>query len=253
MHEIQAQSENEEVKYANPGTLCGVHNVYQTKPDENEETSWSKELPETIVDPAEDAESAQYALIVRNVKCYNGRKSLSIHSIVIQSEFLKTFLGKVLEGYPGITVTLERLEFTAPFKPLVHRWEDFLKAREEEELDATTQEHVDLLHKILEEELRDILARKKDLIRNGVITHSLLWTLFEPDDVVIATVAGRRNAYLFVDDAINCRTKAIILEVKYIEFDGDDFGYSDDRFEVPVFIGTTPITSLPAFPSALPP
>ncbi|CAI7664928.1 unnamed protein product [Penicillium manginii] len=242
------ESENEEVKYANPGTLCGVHNVYQTKPDENEETSWSKELPETIVDPAEDAESAQYALIVRNVKCYNGRKSLSIHSIVIQSEFLKTFLGKVLEGYPGITVTLERLEFTAPFKPLVHRWEDFLKAREEEELDATTQEHVDLLHKILEEELRDILARKKDLIRNGVITHSLLWTLFEPDDVVIATVAGRRNAYLFVDDAINCRTKAIILEVKYIEFDGDDFGYSDDRFEIPVFIGTTPITSLPAFP-----
>lgn len=241
-------SDDEAVKYANPGTLCGVHNVYRTKPDENNRTSWTKELPETIIVPAEDAESAQYALIVRNVKCYTGRKSLSIHSIVIQSEFLKTFLGKVLEGYPGVTATLERFEFTAPFKPLVHRWESFLKAREDNSLDETTKQHVDLLHQILEAELRDILAQKKDLIRNGVITHSLLWTLFEPDDVVIANIGGRQHAYLFTDDGINCRTKAIILEVKFIDFDGHDFGYYDDMFEVPVFLGTAPITSLPAFP-----
>ncbi|KAJ5089607.1 hypothetical protein N7532_008291 [Penicillium argentinense] len=231
-----------------PGTICGVHNVYETKPDENGETSWSKELPETILDPAEDAESAQYALIVRNQKCYTGRKSLSIHSIVIQSDALKKYLGKVLDGYPGVTVTLERLEFYAPFKPLVHRWEDFVKARDEEELDEVTKGHVDLLYTILEGELRDILARKKDLIRNGVITHPLLWTLFEPDDVVVANVGGRQCAYLFVDDAINCRTKAVLLDVKYVDFDGDDFGYRDYQFEVPVFIGTTPITTLPAFP-----
>lgn len=167
---------------------------------------------------------------------------------MIQSDFLKTFLGKVLQGYPGVTVTLERLEFVAPFKPLVHRWEDLLKARQEEDLDETTKQHVDLLYTILEGELRDILARKKDLIRNGVITHSLLWTLFEPDDVVISTFGGRQHAYLFVDDGINCRTKAIVLEVKFVEFDGDNFGYSDDQFEVPVFLGTAPITSLSAFP-----
>lgn len=246
--ESEAEAESEQIKYASPGTLCGVHNVYQTKPDENDETSWSKELPETIVDPAEDAESAQYALIVRNVKCYDGRKSLSIHSIVIQSEFLKTFLGKVLEGYPGVTATLERLEFTAPFKPLVHRWEDFLKAREAEDLDETTKQHVDLLYKILEEELRDVLARKKDLVRNGVITHPLLWTIFEPDDVVIAKISGRLHASLFVNDRINCRTQSIILDGKFVEFDGDEFGYCDTEYEVPLFLGTVPITCLPAFP-----
>ncbi|KAJ5168359.1 uncharacterized protein N7482_003953 [Penicillium canariense] len=240
-------AQEEETKYAPHGSICGARNLYQTKPDENGETSWTKDLPETLVAPAEDEDSAQYAMLVRHTKCYDGRKSLSIHSVVVQSEALKTFLGKVLDGYPGVTTTLERLEFTQPFKPLVHRWEDLVMAREDEVLDAVTKEHVDLFYKILEAELRDTLARKKDLIRNGVITHPLIWTLFEPDDAVISNTSIPRG-FLFSDCSINCRTKAWVLTCRHIDFDGEDFGYKDEDFAANPFIGTTPITSLPVFP-----
>lgn len=197
--------------------------------------------------PAEDAESAQYAVIVRNAKCYDGRKSLQIHSIVIQSQALKEFLGKVLEDYPGVTTTLERLEFNHPFKPMVHRWENFLDYREKEQ-DATTKLHVDLLHKILADELSDKIAQKNDLIRNGVITHSLIWTIFEPGNVMVNTSSGHTRAFVFTDDAIDCRTKAWHLSGKFVDHDGLSFGWREEEFKVPYFIGTTPITSLQVSP-----
>ena len=244
---ITDESSDEQPQLAVQGSICSVHNVYETPRDENGKTSWTKDLPETLAKPAENEESAQYALIVRNSKCYDGRRTLSIHSVVIQSEPLKKFLGKVLEKYPGVTTTLERLELRAPFKPLVHRWEDFLKFRELEE-DPITKEHVELFYKIFEEELRNDLAQKADLIRNGVITHSLIWSIFEPDDVVVNSVGGRTRGMLFCDDAIDCRTGAWVLGCRYIDFDGDYFGYREEEFKIPPFLGTMPITSLPLFP-----
>ncbi|KAJ5460298.1 uncharacterized protein N7458_001850 [Penicillium daleae] len=246
------QSESEstgelDIKYAPRGSICAVRNLYQTRLGEDGETSWTRYLPETLIKPVENDESAQYVLIVRNVKCYDGRKSLSIHSVIVQSEPLKTFLGKVLHGYPGVTTSLERLEFHTPFRPLVHRWENFIKVRDEEELDSTTKEHVELFYKFFEEELRGTLARKKDLIQNAVITSPLLWTLFEPDDIVISNSDFPRG-YLFSKASIKSQTNDWVLTCKYIDFDGKKFGYSEQEVLVDDFIGTKPITSLPIYP-----
>lgn len=166
---------------------------------------------------------------------------------MVQSEPLKTFLGNVLDGYPGVTTHLARLEFNKPFKPLVHRWESFIKARAEEQ-DETTQKHVELFYEILEEELRDILARKNDLVHNGVITHDLIWSIFEPDEVVISTCGGRTQGFLFRNASMNCNTGAWTLSAKFIDFDGTEFGYESENFGVPAFVGTVPITALPISP-----
>jgi hypothetical protein len=245
--EDSADDTAETVKYAPPGTICEVHNLYQSKPDESGRTSWTKKKPDDLPSADENPESAQYALIVRYVKCYNGRKPLKIHSIVVQSERLKETLGKVLDGYPGVTMTLERVEFRSPFKPFVHRWERFASARDQE-LDSVTKSHVDLLYTILEEELRDTIARKNDLLLNGVITHDLLWTIFEPEDEIFSMVGGRPRVFRFKSGETNCRTGAFDLGAKYIDFDGDEFGFRDEGFDVPGFGGTMPITALPVFP-----
>lgn len=199
------------------------------------------------MEPGEKSDSSQYALIVRNSKCYDGRKSLQVHSIVVQSQPLKTFLGDVLEGYPGITVELDRVEFGRPFKPFVHRWEQFCKARNDE-TDMSTKSHVDLLYGILEEELRDTISSRKSLIANGVVTHELLWTIFEPGSIVFSFVDGRQRASTFKSGRINCRTGAFDITGEYIDFDGDTFGFREHRMSVPSYEGTSPITTLPAFP-----
>lgn len=235
------------MKYAPKGSVCGIHNLYQTNPDKRGRTSWTKNPPDTIEAAAEDDESAQYALILRNAKCYDGRRSLSLDSVVIQSEPLKKFLGKVLEGYPGITTNLERLEFASPFRPLVHRWERLVQVRDEEQ-DETTKEHVDLFYRVMEEELRDTLACRKDLVRNGVITHDLIWAIFEPDDMIINTRDGRTRGLRFTGSSLSCQTGVWTLSAKFIDFDGARFGFDTATFNVGPFTGTAPITALPVSP-----
>ncbi|KAJ5972272.1 uncharacterized protein N7479_002190 [Penicillium vulpinum] len=242
------EPEAKDFHYEPVGTLCDFRTLYQTNPDAYDERSWTKEVPLNLPDPVEDEESAQYALLVRKQKCYDGRRSLSIHSIVVQSERLKEFLKKALNNYPGVTPTLERLEFTLPFRPFVHRWETIVKLRDEER-DPTTKAHVDLFYCIMDEELRDIIGRKKDLVSKGVITHDLAWTILEPQDVILSSIEGPQRAYSLTQASEEYEPpEYTYFEVEYVGFNGSKFGYSHRGFDIPKFSGTIPITSLPIFP-----
>lgn len=232
-------------QFATPGSIAEVHNLYQTKPDERGRTSWTEELPDDLVKPGENAESSQYALIVRNAKCYDGLKALEIHSIVVQSSKLKRFLAGVMKGYPGITMTLDRVEFKKPFKPFIHRWDAFTKAKFD-----TLDSHVDLLYGVMEEELRSTISSRNNLVAHNMITHDLLWTIFEPGDVIFSVVNGRQRAFLFSSGEINCKTGAYDISLNYIDFDGNSYGYTHHEASVPFFEGTLSIPFLPAFPLA---
>ncbi|KAI9927167.1 hypothetical protein ASPWEDRAFT_46645 [Aspergillus wentii DTO 134E9] len=243
----EENKEEEKPQYAPVGSICDYRNLYETKPDENGDTTFVKEMPKDLPEAGEDEESAQYAVIVRNKKSSDSRKSLELHSIIIQSQVLKEFLEPVMEGYPGVTVSLERLDFGAPFKPFVHRWERFVKAREEA-TDPTTKDHVELLYKILHDELKDVIARKRDLSSHGVITHDLLWTIFEPDEPIFAVQEGRLRAFKFSYGYMNVCKARYEVTCSYVDHDGDEFGWREDEFYIPRFVGTGPITALPIFP-----
>ncbi|CAI7586686.1 unnamed protein product [Penicillium pancosmium] len=207
------------VQNASPGSICEIHNLYRTKRDQDGNTSWTKEFPEDLIQPAEGAESSAYALVVKNTKCYDGHKRLQIHSIHVQSELLKKFLIPVLAKYPGITMLLDRVEFKKPFKPFVHRWKEFVSAREAEQ-DPSTKQHVDLLYGALKAELEDTIARKSDLLANGVVTHDLLWALFQPGDTVFTGVVDARPR-AFTCGSGDIDSKGIFrLNGSYVEFDG---------------------------------
>ncbi|KGO78375.1 ATPase, AAA-type, core [Penicillium italicum] len=241
------EPEAKDIQYEPVGTLCDFRTLYQTNPNEFGEQAWSKEVPIDLPDPVEDEESAQYALLVRKKKCYDGRRSLSIHSIVVQSEHLKGFLKKALDDYPGVTPTLQRLEIKSPFRPFVHRWETITKLRGEEQ-DPTTKAHVDMFYRIMDEELRDVIDRKNDLVAKGVITHELAWTILEPQDVVLSSNDGLR-AYSFTQASSEDEpSQNDYFQVEYVEFNGSKFGYNYTGFTIPGFPGTVPITSLPIFP-----
>ena len=154
------------------GMIGNIKNLYQSKPDDCGRTTWVDTYPDDLTAAAENAESEKYALLVRNKKCYNGRKSLEIDSIVIQSPLLKRALGQILKGYPGITTSLERLTFSSPFKPFVHRWKNLLQALENEK-DEESKTHLLILHRVLEAELRDDLKALDSYILNGVIVCSV--------------------------------------------------------------------------------
>lgn len=229
------------------GMKCDVRNLYERRDGRN--TTWTTQYPDDLEEPPENAESAQYALLLRNCKCYDGRKKLRLHSIVVQSPLLKKVLGSVLKGYPGVTTDLARLQFKAPFEPFVHRWMALKEARRTES-NAETKQHLEILWKVLHEELSETIKERNDHIAHGVVTFPLIWTIFEPGSIVYSTDEGHDRAYRFTSGSIvsSACGDAYVMNTLYVDFDGEDFGHDSQRLKIPEFRGTARITDLSAFP-----
>ena len=241
-------NENDASANVKPGMITDVKNLYQSKPDNRNRTTWVDKYPDDLEEAAENAESARYALLIRNSKCYDGRKKLQIDSVVVQSPLIKQVLGSVLKDYPGITTTLDRLTFKAPFQPFIHRWKNLLDALESEQ-DSETKSHLELLHRILEAELRDDLKARDDFILNGVITYGTIWMIFEPGTTVFTVQDGHNCAARFNNGYFQ-RTQCgnrYTLSCQIVDWDGENFGFGNAEFYVWEFEGTTKITKLSAY------
>lgn len=156
------------------GMLSEYKNLYSGKEDKRGRFQWQNEIPEDVGKPAEDAEAQKYAMLVRHIKVYHDpRRVLSMHSIVVQSPLLKELLAEVLVGYPGVTVGLQRLEFSGRFEPLIHRWSALTAAiadldedisEDETVSDATIKrDHAKLLYDLLSEEFKEVIDSSADM------------------------------------------------------------------------------------------
>lgn len=232
-----------------PGMITDVKNLYRSKPDNSGKTTWVETYPDDLEEAAENAETAKYALLIRNSKCYDGRKKLQIDSVIVQSPLLKNVLGTVLKNYPGITTTLDRLTFKAPFQPFIHRWKSLLDALSTEK-DPETKAHLELFHRIIEAELRDDLKVRDDFILNGVTTYDTIWMIFEPGTVVFSVKDGQNCAAKFNSGTYkqtrcgNCYS----LGCQIVDWDGENFGLGNAQFSVWEWEGTRKITKLSAYP-----
>ncbi|KAG8532276.1 uncharacterized protein KY384_003917 [Bacidia gigantensis] len=246
---IQESSPSGDKAETKAGMIGDVKNLYQSKPDNRGKTTWVQDYPDDLIAAAENSETAKYALLVRNKKCYNGRKSLEIDSLVVQSPLLKDRLGHVLKDYPGVTTNLDRLTFKAPFKEFVHRWKALVEALNEES-DPETKSHLDILHRVLEVELRDDLKALDDYIQNGVITYDTIWMLFEPGELIFGSQQSQPAVGKLSQGSYQ-QTRCgnyYSLSCNMVDWDGENFGWDSTGFKVPAFLGTASITKLAAFP-----
>jgi hypothetical protein len=231
------------------GMRCDIKNLYQ-KPDKHGRNVWVDEYPDDIHDPAENEKTAKFALLIRNKKSYDSRKKLEIDSIVVQSPLLKEVLGTVLKDYPGVTPSLARLTFTAPFKPFVHRWHKLVEAIGKEE-NEETKTHLKLLHSVLYEELKETIAAKEDMIANNVTTFDHMWTIFAPGDLIYNVQDGQDRLFEMTsaDYGVNRRGEPLLnISCYSIDWDGEAFGRRHEAVVNSSFEGTRDITRLPAYP-----
>lgn len=249
--ETKRETNTEEQKEPIPvGMLVETKALYQKKDSDNK-YQWVTEEPTDAVDAAETEETAKYAFLVRNKKSYDSRKKYEIDSIIVQSPLLKKALGIALENYPGVTTSLDRLVFKAPFAPFVHRWQRFADLLTTAE-DETTREHLQLLYDVLEAELKDAIHAKNDLVRNGVITFDHLWTIFEPGELVFSTDEGKERAYE-LQSTVRCTDQKrgldyLRIQARGIDWDGEKFGTAWEYLSNYEFEGTRPIVNLAVFP-----
>ncbi|KAF9690649.1 hypothetical protein EKO04_011319 [Ascochyta lentis] len=251
-----SKEEPEDGEQFEPGMKLGFKNLYSGKEDKKGRFQWQDTIPEDIGDPVENSETAKWALLVRNVKVYNDpRRVLSVHSIVVQSPLLKKMLAGVLKNYPGVTVGLNRLEFSGKFEPLIHRWAELQAAISKlgsaTEEQRTTKEHAELLQGILVKEFKSLIDTSQDMMSKRVMNFELLWTLYQPGATVFARQEGQETALTLNRTRYGLDSKGVPcfwITGKYVDWDGTKFGTQKLNVCVPIFTGTRAIGSLKAYP-----
>lgn len=241
---------------AEPGMHCALKHLYSGKEDKRGRFQWQDTIPEDVGKPVENSETAKYALLVRNVKVYNDpRKVLKIHSLVVQSPYLKKLLQNVLKDYPGIALNLKRLELTGKFEPIIHRWaklqEAIAELGDETEEGKETKKHADLFQDLLRKEFEDVIDTSQDMISQGVITYDLLWTAFQPASLVYAKQDGQETALKLTSTkyGIDRNGNPVFwVQGKYVDWDGTRWGTNKVNIMCPAYTGTKRIASLPAYP-----
>src|SRR5689334_1803130 len=101
--------------FAPEGTLTSSVSIYAGPKDNEKKITWLDHEPKDVVEAAENEDTAQHAVITRLQKAEDSRRKYELHSIIIQSPYLKAALGEVLKDYPGVCCELKRLVFEAPF------------------------------------------------------------------------------------------------------------------------------------------
>ncbi|KAL3299600.1 P-loop containing nucleoside triphosphate hydrolase protein [Colletotrichum asianum] len=253
--EKDEEDEKPKEPLAPTGSISSTKNIYASPKDSDGNWTWVDKYPEDVHEAAENEDTAQYAVVVRNVKSSDSRKKLEAHSIVIQSPWLKTALGEILDGYTGVACELERLEFDAPFHPFVHRWTELCKYMKKPSLDDKTKEHLKILYDILQYEIGDAIKVFEDYVAKGVITFEHLWMIFQPGAIVLSAHKGPLSAFELEETeykATQCG-KYLELSADCVDYGGKTFGRYGESIKVPEFLGTKKITGLNAYPWAFHP
>ncbi|KAI0107760.1 hypothetical protein GGR51DRAFT_141060 [Nemania sp. FL0031] len=230
------------------GSECEVQTLYEGPPKcsccKNWVTTYPRDLESSI---EEQIETKKKALIVRMGKSHQDGKPLVLDSIVVQSQYLKEFLSEVFQDYSGITTSLEKLVFKSPFHPFYYRWdvlEELAGNRKNTDSDAAT--HAQLLYNLLDIELRETRNEITDLVKNGVITYNTLWAIFPPHSLLFSTINGQNRVLLRQD--VHYAGGYLSLVVKFIDWNGRQFGYKTTELTIDQFSGTQPITDLGVYP-----
>jgi hypothetical protein len=183
---------------------------------------------------------------VRNVKVYNDpRRVLSVHSIVVQSPLLKNLLASVLKNYPGVTVGLNRLEFSGRFEPAM------AKLGDDTEDKRNTKAHAQLLQDVLVKEFKSMIDTSQDMKSKRVMTYEHLWTLFQPGATVFARQDGQETAMILGETRYGQDAKGIPcfwLTCKFVDWDGAKFGTQKLNLSISHYTGTRSINSLRVYP-----
>lgn len=213
---------------------------------------------------------------------------MALHSLVVQSPFLRDLLKTVLDNYPGVVFGARRLEFSGNFEPLIHRFESLNNAIDslagelatepstsekssdenpsdnstvDESVDLTaephrkqrTLEHAGLLRNLLATDLRSSIESTNDMKSEGVVNFDDLWALFEPGHLVYTRHNGQDRVFelvsgQFMRSVTSEESRFFLLTLKHVDFDGTRFGWTESTSKIPEFRSPVSITSLSAYP-----
>ncbi|KAK4450164.1 hypothetical protein QBC34DRAFT_379366 [Podospora aff. communis PSN243] len=236
-----------------PDMLNDVREFYR----EDSECDWEEghgDVTENDSLRSAPCQCAQAAIVVFRQK-QGQKKGASLHSIMIQSPALKNILEVVFYDYDGLTTQLTSIVHTPPLHEYYYRWHLF-EAACKEVTDPIGKRHLELLYPIVSKEILPHIEAMEDFTKNNVITFDYLWAIFPPDMTVFSNVDDHDRIFEVkkTEYVIDSHGKPYLrIKCRYVETDGERFGYATKELYIQGFSGVMKITELSVIPCHLHP
>ncbi|SMR61103.1 unnamed protein product [Zymoseptoria tritici ST99CH_1E4] len=189
---------------------------------------------------------SKFALcLVRHMDRTN--KQVQRISLQINSQHLKDILKETISDFPGVSFQTKDITIDAPYRVLYHYKDELEKVAESLE-DEEASEHLDLLLNFIDEQFKNTIEEAQNLKDQGLMSYEHLWSIFRPGSIIYAPVYGQPRAFTLTNYAYSCDPPGLQLSLKFVDFDGEDFGTRSTIKLVPAFSGAQPISGFAAFP-----
>ncbi|KAH9808825.1 P-loop containing nucleoside triphosphate hydrolase protein [Teratosphaeria destructans] len=165
----------------------------------------------------------------------------------INSQHLKDLLKTTIDQYPGVSFQTKDITIQKPYHVLFHYRHELEAAGKDFEGEAA--EHLKLLIDFINEEFAETMEESNNLVEQGLINYSHLWTIFRPGVMVYAPAFGQPRAFKLQSYVYQSgELPGLALMLEYTDFDGEDFGTRTTSRLLPSFGGAKKINDLTAYP-----
>lgn len=211
--------------------------------------NWIDEIPPDVDLDAIEKDEGSYPLILRRrLMPGEGKTQLLVHSIEVRNPEVRDVLFEVFKGFDDIVPQVKYLVLLAPFRQFFWRWERFEDAIEQQE-NKIVKTILLQLRSIVKAELAEAFAVSKELTSHGIITFKYIWTIFPPGELIYS--CGDYDPDRFYAVKTSQRTRRGVsyeLSCRFVDWDGNAFGYGHRELFIEFFKGTKKITDLEAYP-----
>lgn len=196
----------------------------------------------------------EYAIILRRLRdADNVPKSTRLE---IRSPIIRAGLQEVLGDYSTISMDSDPIILDKPYAPLFHYRKELREYAASEDRTEEEKSHMDVLVQFMKKYLYEIERTYERLLPSKLTTYNLLWTLFRPEEVVIARRDHFVEAYVVdscsVTDVGKEGETFMLLNLvgRHWDYNGTRFGPVTAPINIGHFLVTKKIRDLDVYPIA---
>ncbi|KAH8896287.1 P-loop containing nucleoside triphosphate hydrolase protein [Thozetella sp. PMI_491] len=173
-------------------------------------------------------------------------------SIEAQSPRLRTVLDGIFADYVSWYPDGSPYAVGPPFQPYVHRWEAFLAACQQKDMQSKTAQELQLLRGELEPRIEGHLSALDRVKKTGAISFENLWLILNPGSLMISNEVGptrvsKLTQAIFVP-ATKVEPARYELNLAHVEWNGKYCGISVTCSRIVDYNDAISVIKLPVYP-----
>ncbi|KAF5562936.1 TOB3 (member of AAA-ATPase family) [Fusarium napiforme] len=234
-----------------------IYTLYEGKRSDPTRNNWDwqtfppKQVSTALTKTRDCAAIKVYKIKDMQKGAISGRYPLKYHQVDVQNPLLVSAIEPILKKEENLHLDIcDAAMFKEPFRPLWFCQDEIRVLYRNTKQGDPLKGYLQLLLRVLDEIFRDLKIKRRNLVDKGLIDFRTAWTLFPKDSTVYSY--GMNSEFIAKVDGTEYDTndgvKQLVLSVKVMAFNGEEFVWRKSSLTINEFAGNKPIRDLRHYP-----